>query len=233
MLHLATTAPGQPEIFRTLQGEGPQTGRPSIFVRLSGCNLTCSWCDTPYTWDWDRFDKDAERVGLSAEALADRIRALGPEPLVLTGGEPLVQQKGLPALLDLLADRTVDIETNGTIAPSEALVGRIDTFVVSPKLGNSGMDAPRRIRTKALLALRDTGRAWFKWVVTSPADVDEVQALVDRLELSADRVVLMPEGTTVEALRQAAPVVAGWALDRGWRFSDRMHVHLYGGGRGV
>jgi 7-carboxy-7-deazaguanine synthase len=243
MLHLAVTGPGQPEIFRTLQGEGPATGRPSIFVRLSGCNLHCRWCDTPYTWNWEgtrfphrdgrKYDRARERVSMAAEAVADAIRALGDDPIVLTGGEPLAQQRGIRSLLQALPDRPVDVETNGTIAPHPELVARAAHLVVSPKLGNSGMAARLRVKPDVLAAFRDTGRAWFKWVITDPADLDEVQALVDRLGLPADRVILMPEGTTPEALRARAPAVAAAALARGWRFSDRLHVHLYGGGRGV
>jgi len=244
VIRLARLDDGAPAIFATLQGEGPQTGRPSTFVRLSGCNLHCVWCDTPHTWYFEgtrfehrsarRFQRETEVLALEVADVAERVRALSPRALVLTGGEPMAQQRALEELLHLLGpDFTVDVETNGTLAPKEPLTARIDTFVVSPKLANSGMAESLRIKPAALQTLAATGRAWFKWVVDSEVAVDEVKALVERLGLPDDRQILMPEGTTSAQLRERSPAVARWCLERGWRFSDRLHVHLYGGGRGV
>lgn len=244
MIRLATIGQGEPAVFATLQGEGPQTGRPSTFVRLSGCNLHCVWCDTPHTWNFEgtrfvhrsapKFDRSREVLTLDESALAEQIRALQPRALVITGGEPLAQQRSLVALLDALGpDFVADIETNGTLAPREPLTSRIGAFVVSPKLANSGMAESLRIKPDVLAAFVATGRAWFKWVVASEADIDEVERLVAACALPPDRQVLMPEGTTSEVLRERAPDVARWSLERGWRFSDRLHIHLYGGGRGV
>ena len=110
MLVLATTTPGEPEIFASLQGEGPSTGKPCAFVRLSRCNLACSWCDTAYTWRFEgdnrphrdgvAYERAANQVALSGEDVADRIAALGQPRLVVTGGEPLLQA---PALARMLA----------------------------------------------------------------------------------------------------------------------------------
>jgi 7-carboxy-7-deazaguanine synthase len=243
-LRLAAKAPGQPEIFHTLQGEGPHVGRPSVFVRLSGCNLTCRWCDTPYTWRWhtttaaherhETYDREAEQVALSPAALAERLGRFPTRALVFTGGEPLAQQRAILEVLDLLgADFTVDFETNATIVPEPALAARVATFVASPKLANSGVVAPLRLREAAMRWFATSPASWFKWVVADTADLDEIDALVARFDLPIARQILMPEGTDAATLRARAPAVAAAALVRGYRFSDRLHVHLYGGGRGV
>lgn len=244
MIRLAVTAPDTPAIFATLQGEGPQTGRPSTFVRLSGCNLHCVWCDTPHTWNFEgtpfahrsapKFDRAREVVSLDPAEVAARVAALSPRAVVFTGGEPLAQQRALAEVVQALPeDFVVDIETNGTLAPRSPLAERVSAFVVSPKLANSGMRASLRLKPDVLRALDATGRAWFKWVVASESDVEEVAAVVREVGLSPERQVLMPEGTTSSVLRERAPAVAGWAVERGWRFSDRLHIHLFGEGRGV
>ena len=233
-LTLATLGPGEPAIFATLQGEGPHTGRPSTFVRLSGCNLSCTWCDTPHTWNWEAFDKAAEQLRLDVADVAARVRELAPRAVVVTGGEPLVQQAALLALCEALGPEfTVDIETNGTLVPKADLAARLHTLVVSPKLANSGVDARLRERMAALRWYAAQDRVWFKWVVSTEADCDEVAAAVERYGMRADRVMLMPEGTIAATLDARLPRVAEWALARGWSLSDRMHVRLWGGGRGV
>lgn len=243
-MRLATLDDGSPAIFATLQGEGPHTGRPSTFVRLSGCNLHCAWCDTPHTWNFEgtpfahrggrKFDRAIEVRTLDPDQVADAIRALEPRAIVLTGGEPMAQQREVVALIETLGPAfSFDIETNGTLPPRRELTPLIHTFVVSPKLANSGMAASTRLKPDALRALADTGKAWFKWVVATEADVAEVQHLVHTLHLPQDRQMLMPEGTTSDALRTAYDQVLTWAAARGWAASDRLHVHLYGGGRGV
>lgn len=244
MIRLATIGPGEPAIFATIQGEGPATGRPSTFVRLSGCNLHCVWCDTPHTWNFEgtpfphrsapKFDRAAEVRTLDLDHVADAIRALPPRVVVFTGGEPMAQQRALAGLAERLGSAyVIDVETNGTLAPRPPFAEHVDTFVVAPKLANSGMDEGLRIRPEVLRAFVDTGRAWFKWVVDAPEDVDEVARWVDALGLPPDRQILMPEGTTAAHLRERGPVVAGWCVQRGWRFSDRLHIHLFGEGRGV
>jgi organic radical activating enzyme len=233
-LRLATTQPGVPAIFATLQGEGPHTGRPSTFVRLSGCNLTCVWCDTPHTWNWRNFVKADEQIVFDVVQVADRVRALAPRAVVITGGEPLAQQAAVLALCVELGDAfTVDIETNGTLVPSPELAERLATLVVSPKLHGSGVEPHLRERPDALRWFAAHPRAWFKLVVGEESECDEIAALIERYDLPVDRVVLMPEAIGIKALNERLPRVAEWALARGWGLSDRLHVRLWGGGRGV
>lgn len=244
MIRMATIGEGQLAVFATLQGEGPATGRPSTFVRLSGCNLHCSWCDTPHTWNFEgtpfvhrtapKFSRDVEVIHATIETVANAIHARRPRAVVFTGGEPLAQQRALVQLVEAVGGGFVfDIETNGTLAPRAALMDHVEHLVVAPKLANSGMHEGLRIKPSVLQACAETGKAWFKWVVATEDDVDEVVGWVRRLDLPTDRQILMPEGTQVERLRRLGPRVAAWCVDRGWRYSDRQHVHLFGEGRGV
>lgn len=216
----------------TLQGEGPSTGQRALFVRLSSCNLDCGWCDTPYTWDWNRFNRDEQATEM---AVADVVSwAIGHDTdlVVITGGEPLVQQRRLGQLVDQLGDagRRVELETNGTIAPDERLITSIGTFNVSPKLSRSGVPAHRRLRPEALRAFRDCGKAVFKFVIAGPADITELVEL--QAELSLDQVWVMPEGTTENAVLAGMRNLVEPALAHGWNLSSRMHVLLWGDERG-
>jgi organic radical activating enzyme len=229
------------ELFRSLQGEGVFTGAPSYFVRLGRCNLSCSWCDTPYSWDFERYDYGAEVTTLALDELLDRVLVESPGRLVITGGEPLLQQKGLVALFALLDERRselgaprefVEIETNGTVPPRPELLERVDHWNVSPKLSSSGEPEERRIRVRALTALRDTGRASLKLVVRED-DLAEADALIESLVWPRERVVLMPEASTRAALAERGSFVAAAALARRVRYSSRLHIELFGGKRGV
>lgn len=124
---------GQPEIFHSIQGEGVSQGTPCVFLRLAGCNLACSWCDTAYSWNGT-----VPGMRLAPEKAAELVLHYPCRRLVLTGGEPLIQQKALPVLLRLLPDHAVEMETNGTIMPDTELLKRVTQFNVSPKLPHSG-----------------------------------------------------------------------------------------------
>src|SRR5580700_7164354 len=128
------------ETFKSIQGEGPSCGQSAVFLRLARCNLSCSWCDTPYTWDWTKFDVTAEARELSVPEVVDHVLLeAGPyrQLLVVTGGEPLLQQAALVEALTLLRQVApqirCEIETNGTVKPYAALVDLVERFVVSPK----------------------------------------------------------------------------------------------------
>ena len=242
-LVLATQAPGEPEIFASVQGEGPSAGMPCTFLRLSRCNLACVWCDTAYTWhfagderphrDGVEFDRKANQLTLDEEEVAARITALGQKRLVITGGEPLLQAPALARLLELLPDVTVEIETNGTTKASPALDIRIDQFNVSPKLAHSGNPADLALIPERLDAYATDPRAWFKFVIAAPADLDEVLALRDRYRFKRDHVFLMPEGTDSATLREREQWLAPLCVEHGFRMSDRLHIHLFGDTRGT
>jgi organic radical activating enzyme len=222
------------EIFESIQGEGASAGAASVFVRLATCNLRCTWCDTRYTWDWSsyRYDDEVKRVPVH-EVVARVVASRAPH-LVITGGEPLLQQPALVELVgELLPMRYVEVETNGTLAPARELALRVDQWNVSPKLANSGEERERRILPEALLAFRATDRAWLKLVVESDGDAAEADALIEELNWPKERVLLMPQAATREALLERAPVVLRLARERGVGTSPRLHVERWGGRRGV
>lgn len=227
------------ELFhRTVQGEGPAAGRTASFLRLMGCNLSCSWCDSPFTWDASRFDLRQETEQLDAATIADQ---LDNEPgiLVLTGGEPLLQQRR-PAfrdLLDLMADRgrPVHIETNGTVEPTGHTLARSELIVVSPKLPNAGPHRGHQspmIATGMALAGSVSSNVVLKVVVRDEDDVARAVEMADAIDWSRRRVWVMPEGTTVEALQARWPVIAAVAAKYGINASHRLHVLAWGDERG-
>lgn len=216
----------------TLQGEGPSMGRRCGFVRLGACNLDCSWCDTPYTWDWRRFSPARELRRVEVAEVVDQVAAMDVDMLVITGGEPLLQARELLPLLAAAGERgwRVEVETNGTVAPPPELAAQVGALNVSPKLANSGIAEAVRIRPAALEALRATGRAVFKFVVTAVSDLDEVEELAARHRLAP--VYVMPEGTTAEVVIARMRELAGPVLERGFHLTPRLHILLWGDRRG-
>ena len=208
MLKVSRQPSGEPEIFRSIQGEGVNAGEPSAFLRLATCNLSCSWCDTKYTWDWRSYRYDDEVTELSAAEVEERILDLDCPRLVITGGEPLLQQEELAPLAASLQRRGLycEVETNGTFAASAGMAKAVSQWNVSPKTTNSGNRPDRREVPEALEAFRAMDNAYFKFVVVEPADVDEMRRLVDAHQLPTDRVLLMPEGVDPEVLTERGEV---------------------------
>jgi len=242
-LTLATQAPGEPEIFASVQGEGPSAGMPVAFLRLSRCNLACVWCDTAYTWHFEgdnrphrsgeSFDRKANQIELGLADVAARIAALGQKRLVITGGEPLLQAGKLADLLEHLPDIEVEIETNGTVDTPGRLDYRVDQYNVSPKLAHSGNPADLALRPDMLDRWAGDERAFFKFVVATPADVEEVLALIKTHMIPRQRVFLMPEGIDSATLRTREEWLVPLCMKHGLRLSDRLHIHLFGDTRGT
>ncbi len=233
-LKLSRQPSGEPEIFHSLQGEGHSIGTPTVFLRLALCNLTCVWCDTKYTWDWGNFDPKTEILPLTSEDIEERILRYDCPHLVITGGEPMMQQDILAPLALSLKERGfyIEVETNGTLAPNKDMAHAVSQWNVSPKLGNSGVDAAKREVTGSLTAFATSEKAYFKFVLSQPADVEEVLTLVDLYEIQQQRVILMPQGTTRKVIEKGSQWVADLCTKHGFRFSSRMHILLWGDKRG-
>jgi 7-carboxy-7-deazaguanine synthase len=219
------------EIFHSIQGEGSLVGVPSVFVRTSGCNLRCAWCDTPYTsWHPEGDDWTVERILAAVDAYAAR-------HVVVTGGEPMIAREIVELTRGLRARGLhITIETAGTVfAPVEC-----DLMSISPKLANS---APAgewqerherlRIQPDVLQRLIADYDYQLKFVVAQPDDIAEVRDLVRALDANAVKVILMPEGIDASVLRERGVWLAEICRREGFRFSPRLHVELWGNRRGT
>lgn len=238
---------GKPEIFHTLQGEGVSVGVASVFVRSSLCNLHCTWCDTDYTWNWtgtpwqhesgQKFSKDDYIISLEAIQVAEIVASYDCKNIILTGGEPLLQQLAWEEMIQYLRELDphyrFEVETNGTQVPSEFMSSAINQWNVSPKLNNSGNKEEIRINRSALQNFVARENAWFKFVIQSEEDLTEVQSLEKTYHLPKDKILLMPEGRTEQALKQKRLWLADICRDQNYRFSDRLHIQLWGSKRGV
>ncbi len=225
------------EIFASVQGEGVSLGVPSVFVRFAECNLQCTWCDTKYTWDWERYDRAAEVRDVPIADVLDEVVALagpGTRNVVLTGGEPLLHQDAIAELATALRARgfRLEVETNGAIEPTAAVRDAIDQWNVSPKLASSGNKASARLRAGPLTTFAGLANAGFKFVACTPADVEEIRAIAATYAIAAERITIMPEGTTPEAIRDGGRALVDPCRAHGFRLGTRLHVILWGSERG-
>jgi 7-carboxy-7-deazaguanine synthase len=220
------------ELFYSIQGEGSLAGVPSVFIRTSGCNLRCGWCDTPYT-SWT-----PEGTDLTLDQILDEVKAHPARHVVVTGGEPMIAPEILPLTERLRSlGRHITIETAGTVFQPVAC----DLMSISPKLSNSTPHDAQwaaqhdrlRIQPGTLAQLMARYEYQLKFVIEKPDDLAEVRALVGALKADQERVILMPEGTDRERLRERAVWLAEVCKEEGYRFSPRLHVDLYGNQRGV
>jgi 7-carboxy-7-deazaguanine synthase len=220
----------------TVQGEGPSTGRRCSFVRLGACNLSCSWCDTPYTWDASRFDLREELSRVPVTDVVNGVLAHKTPLVVITGGEPLLQQKhqAWHHLVDCfhVAGLDVEIETNGTLRPHPFTTERVTRYNVSPKLTHAGDPLHKRIRPDVLCELNATGKAIFKFVCRTGEDVDEAAAIASSNSIPSDRVWIMPEGTHRHELTHRMWMIADRAIGHGFNLTGRLHVAVWGNDRG-
>jgi 7-cyano-7-deazaguanosine (preQ0) biosynthesis protein QueE len=220
------------EIFGpTIQGEGKNLGKPSMFLRLAKCNLKCTWCDTKYTWDWENYDPKKEikymTIGDISKELETKTMKLDPKSLVITGGEPMLQQKKLSPLFQYLPNWFIEIETAGTIKP-EILP---DQFNVSLKLENSENPLRKRYKPDVIESFIGTNRCIWKFVVEKVEDFEEIDRLVERFGLSP--VYIMPEGVEPEKVRQTALEILPYVVERNWILTPRYHIDLWSNKRGV
>ncbi len=226
------------EIFHSLQGEGELTGVPSVFVRTSGCNLRCAWCDTPYA-SWE-----PEGTQMTVDQVVAGVLRYPARHVVLTGGEPMVAA-GIAELAGRLRElgRHITIETAATVAPEGIAC---DLASLSPKLLNSAPDRERhatwrrkhealRWQPAVIRAWLDAGPWQLKFVVTQPGDVEEIDTMLAQLQRDVPRhqVWLMPEGTTIEVLRRRGVWLADVCKQRGFRYAHRLQIELYGNQRGT
>jgi len=238
------------EIFPSIQGEGVNMGKPSVFLRLWGCNLSCGYthtdkgwvpnggwkCDTTYTW----MTKGSDVVELSVEQVLDVLGTLGlgnnVRHLVVTGGEPLLQATELTQLVKAISGATVEVESNATMFPDN-LPFLVEYWDLSPKLGNSGNTGEYRERVevvkKWVVLARSGHKVYFKFVVKEPNDVQDVDTYVKRYGMPKGNVLLMPEGTDGQTLSERAKWLIPLCTEKGYRYTDRLHIRVFGNVRGV
>jgi 7-carboxy-7-deazaguanine synthase len=227
------------ETFFSIQGEGRLAGVPSFFVRTSGCNLRCRWCDTPYA-SWD-----PEGDEMSIDQIMQGVNACPARHVVVTGGEPMIA-RGIRELLEALRDagKHITIETAATMPPDGL---PCDLASLSPKLRNS-TPGPSQFgeawakRHEETRWQPDVIRAWcggydhqLKFVVSDERDVSEIEAMLDELKagIAPENVLLMPEGRSVGEIRSRSQQIVKWCMERGWRYCPRLHIELFGNTRGT
>ena len=223
------------EIFYSIQGEGMLAGVPSVFVRSSGCNLRCTWCDTPYT-SWQ-----PEGVEMALDTIVAEVAGHKASHVVVTGGEPMIAE-GVVELTERLRGEGlhITIETAGTLHRPLAC----DLMSISPKLANSipreregGRWAAQHDRLRyqpdVLKKLMSECEYQLKFVVSAPADLEEIGAILKAVDADRSRVILMPEGIDAETLRERSVWLAEICKREGFRYGPRLHIELYGNRRGV
>ena len=227
------------EIFYSIQGEGELTGVPTVFIRTSGCNLRCRWCDTPYA-SWT-----PEGEEMSIEDIVKEVKKHPARHCVLTGGEPMVA-RGIKELAAALRaeGQHITIETAGTMPPEGIAY---DLASLSPKLSSS---TPRtgeieqnwiekheqtRLRPEVLKAWLEAGNYQLKFVYTQPSDLIEIDTLIESIGIPvpASKVLLMPEGTDEAHIAARQMELVSLCTKRGNRYCDRLHIRLFGNTKGT
>ena len=227
------------EIFYSIQGEGELTGVPTVFIRTSGCNLRCRWCDTPYA-SWN-----PEGEEMSIEDIIKEVKKHPARHCVLTGGEPMVA-RGIKELAAALRaeGQHITIETAGTVSPEGIAC---DLASLSPKLSNSTPSPNEidqawierheqtRLRPEILRAWLEAGNYQLKFVYTKASDLDEIDALIESIGIPvpASKVLLMPEGTDEAHIASRQMELVSLCTKRGNRYCDRLHIRLFGNTKGT
>ena len=227
------------ELFFSIQGEGELTGIPSVFVRTSGCNLRCRWCDTKYS-SWT---PEGENVDI--EELVEKVCSYPARHVVITGGEPMTA-KDIKEFVDLLkqSGKHITIETAGTIAPNGI---QCDLASISPKLSDSTPEKSEiseewierhdstRIDYNILNEWIDSYEFQLKFVVSRREEINEVKCIIDKIEsdILPEKVLLMPEGTDSETIHSRYDMLVDLCKENGFRMCNRLHLDLFGNTRGT
>ena len=227
------------ELFFSIQGEGELTGIPSVFVRTSGCNLRCRWCDTKYS-SWT---PEGENVDI--EELVEKVCSYPARHVVITGGEPMIA-KDIKEFVDLLkqSGKHITIETAGTIAPNGI---QCDLASISPKLSDSTPEKSEiseewierhdstRIDHDILNEWIDSYEFQLKFVVSRREEINEVKCIIDKIEsdILPEKVLLMPEGTDSETIHSRYDMLVDLCKENGFRMCNRLHLDLFGNTRGT
>ena len=221
------------EIFESIQGEGTNAGKPAIFLRTAECNLRCTWCDTKYTWDWKNFDYAKEVKEISIKEIRQELEQFSNRHLVITGGEPLMQQDDLAELLTFLKPEFyVEIETNGTILPNNALSSLVDQWNVSPKTSNSGNPLELCEVNECYTFFSRQKNCYFKFVIENEDDLVEINILIEKYGLKKNNILLMTQASTKEEMAVREKMVLFMSKKNSLGFSPRMHVTKWGNQRG-
>lgn len=243
------------ETFQSFQGEGPNTGKPSIFLRFSGCNLKCVYCDTKYTWLFSEktleniraiiplevhgklgnefFNKEKETHQMTINDLIKKIEEYTAKNIVITGGEPLLQKNEIKDIIThpYFEDYTFEIETNGTIEPLDVQINKLQ-YNVSPKLANSFNTLETRYK-RSILKKFNKENSVFKFVISDLNDMEEVNKIRKDVEIPSSKVYLMPEAASAEELAKNGKHIAELALSHNFNYSHRLHIQFYNDKRGV
>lgn len=206
------------EIFYSIQGEGANIGQPSIFLRLQGCHLRCTWCDSKFTWDFKGGKK------MTTDQIIKSLKKYPGKNLVITGGEPLIQQSALKELLEKIGKNYfVEMETSGSL--KSTLDQYIDQYNCSPKTSNS--------KNKILkLEKFPAEKTFYKFVVDTKKDLEEIEVLIKKHRLPKSKIILMPQGIKKATLEKKSKWLIEICKTKNYRFSPRLHIDIYSNTRG-
>lgn len=206
------------EIFYSIQGEGPNIGKPSIFLRLQGCHLRCVWCDSKFTWDFKSGKK------MTTEEVIKELKKYPGKNLVITGGEPLIQQSALKELLEKIGKNYyVEMETSGSL--KSTLDKYINQYNCSPKTGNSK-------NKKIHLEKFPAEKTIYKFIIDKKEDLEEIEELIKKYRLPKDKILLMPQGIKKSELQKKSKWLIEICKEKNYRFSPRLHINIYSNQRG-
>jgi len=222
------------EIFSSIQGEGIHAGKPSVFLRTALCNLKCVWCDTKYTWDWDNYDYSKEVHEIPIEKVIEKIKEFEPKHIVITGGEPLIQQNDIALLLSKLGDDYfVEVETDCTIIPDSVMLEHVNHWNVSPKTSNSENSREAREIPQCYDFFVKLENSVFKFVIEKESDLVEIDELITKYSIPKNKILLMPQASTKDELNLKKEEIEKIAMANGLLFSSRLQVERWGNQRGT